>query len=74
MDTARDPIITRTVTSLTVTITLRHDRGVHRALTFRLPLDQIRDQDMEAMMEALGDETARRLRERWAPPDDMPLW
>lgn len=74
METATDPIITRTVTALTVTVSLSHSRGVHRSMTFRLPLDQIRDADMQAMIEALADETARRLRERWAPPDDMPLW
>lgn len=74
METAHDPVITRTTTALTVTVSLKNRGGVHRSMTFRMPLDRIRDADMEAMIQALGDETARRLRERWAPPDDMPLW
>lgn len=74
MERAYEPIITRTTEALTITIRLETRAKVHRGLTFRLKLADIRPDDLTAMIEALGDEVGRRVRERWPEVADTPLF
>ena len=74
MKRATDPIITRTTSHLSVSVTIRHEGGSHQTFTFRLALEDIRDRDVAELLQALHDETARRLKARWPSQDDTPLF
>lgn len=74
MEQAYEPIITRTTEQLLVTVRLAHKGGVHRSFSFKLRLSEIRDGDVAALIEALHQETAHRVKARWPEVSDTPLF
>lgn len=74
MERAYDPIITRTSEALTITVRLETRARAHRSMTLRLKLADIRQDDLTAIIEAVGDEVGRRVKARWPELADTPLF